>query len=484
MQIDYTFSDGSASATGSVTVDIVASNDAPTAIDDAFSATEAQIAGATSATPLLLGNLITGGTPDSDLEGNTLAVQSVSLGSVVVTDSDTNLTVEPVVTEGLGAGEVAQFRIRIDNAPPTLADQDAHLEIDSDGDVRIWSDTGEDPFRGLGAGESATISFDYVLSDGQGGTDTASATVTVNGVNDAPVLDAGDTPVLAAVNEDAGAPSGAVGTLISSLVDLPGGGGFDNVSDPDGDPVAGIALTGTAGSGTWWYSTDGGTNWSLVGAVSNTSGRLLAADANTRLYFEPNANFNGTVTNAITFRAWDGSTGSNGTGGVNTSTNGGATAFSTATDTANITVTAVNDVPTATITAASYSATEQTALTLANTGISIGSANDPADGNAGSMTVTLSVGEGTLTVAAGNSGVTGITGSGTSSVTFTGTVTQINNLLGGVNQGGAEGTIAYTATSNNPSASTILTLLVNDNGNTGTGGALRPATPRRSTSPR
>ena len=128
--------------------------------------------------------------------------------------------------------------------------------------------------------------------------------------------------------------------------------------------------------------------------------------------------------------------------------------------------------PTATITAAGYSATEQTALTLANTGISIGSANDPADGNAGSMTVTLSVGEGTLTVTAGNSSVTGITGSGTSSVSFSGTVTQINNLLGGVNQGGAEGTVVYTATSDNPSASTILTLLVNDNGNTGTGGAL------------
>jgi len=41
-------------------------------------------------------------------------------------------------------------------------------------------------FEFLAQGETATESFDYTISDGNGGTDTATATVTINGVNDAP----------------------------------------------------------------------------------------------------------------------------------------------------------------------------------------------------------------------------------------------------------------------------------------------------------
>ena len=37
--------------------------------------------------------------------------------------------------------------------------------------------------------------------------------------------------------------------------------------------------------------------------VDDNFALLLAADADTRLYFQPNANFNGT--SSITFRAWD-----------------------------------------------------------------------------------------------------------------------------------------------------------------------------------
>ncbi|MDO9237872.1 MAG: DUF4347 domain-containing protein, partial [Aquabacterium sp.] len=91
-----------------------------------------------------------------------------------------------------------------------------------------------------------------------------------------------------------------------------------------------------------------------------------------------------------------------------------------------VTVSEVNTAPTATITPATYSATEQTSLTLHGTGLSI------ADSDAGSATVqaTLSVVSGTLTVSAGTTGVT-VSNSGTSSVTLSGTLTQINNLLSG-----------------------------------------------------
>jgi len=173
--------------------------------------------------------------------------------------------------------------------------------------------------------------------------DTASLTVTA--VNDAPVLNAAASPVLAAVLEDSGAPVGAVGTLVSSLVDLPGGGGLDNVADADTGAVTGIALTGTdSANGTWYYSIDNGANWNAVGVVSDAAALLLAADANARLYFQPNANFDGAVPGGITFRAWDQTSGVNG-GTADASINGGATAFSTANDTASISVTAVNDAP-------------------------------------------------------------------------------------------------------------------------------------------
>ena len=185
------------------------------------------------------------------------------------------------------------------------------------------------------------------------GLNTTSASVAINvaPVNDAPVLNGGATPVLTAENEDAGAPVGAVGTLVSSLVNLnpPAGGGLDNVTDADSGAVTGIALTDTnTANGTWFYSINNGSDWAAVGALTDSSALLLAADGSTRLYFQPAANFNGTVAAAITFRAWDQTSGIAGTK-VDTTTNGDTTAFSTATDTADITVNTVADAPVNTV---------------------------------------------------------------------------------------------------------------------------------------
>ena len=61
--------------------------------------------------------------------------------------------------------------------------------------------------------------------------------------------------------------------------------------------------------------------------------------------------------------------------------------------------------------------------------------------------MTLSVGEGTLSVTAGTSGAS-VSGSGTSSVTITGTAAQIKRLL---NTNGTS-TVSYFNNSNTPSA--------------------------------
>jgi hypothetical protein len=99
-----------------------------------------------------------------------------------------------------------------------------------------------------------------------------------------------------------------------------------------------IAITAASTSGTWFYSTNNGSTWAAVGGVSTASAKLLAADGATRLYFKPNANFKGTVASALTFRAWDRTTGGNGTN-VNVGVGGGTTAFSKFGDSASIVVT-------------------------------------------------------------------------------------------------------------------------------------------------
>jgi hypothetical protein len=116
----------------------------------------------------------------------------------------------------------------------------------------------------------------------------------------------------------------------------------------------------------------------------------------------------------------------------------------------------------ATIVPASYAATEQVGLALHGTGLSIGD----VDAGGASITATLSVVAGDLSVAAGTTGVI-VSGSGTNSVTLTGTLVQINDLLAG-NLGA---TAVYTISSDAPPASDTLTLTVNDGGNSGSGGA-------------
>ncbi|MDP3829183.1 MAG: hypothetical protein Q8Q74_21735, partial [Polaromonas sp.] len=202
------------------------------------------------------------------------------------------------------------------------------------------------------ANYNGNASFTFRADDALTGTTysgTATATITVNPVNDAPVLS--DTVLtLGTVNQNAAAPTGAVGSLVSTLV-----GG---VTDVDAGAVDGIAITGAnATNGTWYFTTDGGTTWRAMGSVSDTSALLLASNGNTRVYFQPAPGFSGTVADGLTIRAWDTTSGEAATK-VDTSSNGGTTAFSSATDTVSISAIDINDAPTLTATALSPTFTE------------------------------------------------------------------------------------------------------------------------------
>jgi VCBS repeat-containing protein len=247
-------------------------------------------------------------------------------GTIAFTDVDLIDTHSVTVTPG-GSGYLGSFTTSLTDSTGTGSGSLAwNFSVDNSA------------LQYLGEGQTVIQTYDVAIGDGA----VQTVQITITGDNDAPILNAAVNPVLGTVNEDAGAPVGVVGTLVSNIVGLGA-----NVSDVDNGAVTGIAITATATAlGKLWYSTDGGSTWQLAPAVSDSNALLLAADASTRIYFEPANDFNGTVANAITFRAWDQTSGTNGST-ANTSVNGGTTAFSAQTDTASLQVTAVNDGPVA-----------------------------------------------------------------------------------------------------------------------------------------
>ncbi|SDG56430.1 Hemolysin-type calcium-binding repeat-containing protein [Thalassobaculum litoreum DSM 18839] len=188
-------------------------------------------------------------------------------------------------------------------------------------------------------GPPDSVALNWTFKDGSSETTgTNQATITITGVNDAPALDDTKSPVLSGVAEDAAAPTNGSTAGSTTVSDLIAG-----ISDADSNPLQGMAVVAkNTSAGTLWYSTDGGSAWTEAPTVSTQSALLLESDA--RLYWQPNANVSGTVSDALTFRAWDRTAGSNGNT-ADTTTSGGTSAFSTSTDTVSITVSAVNDAP-------------------------------------------------------------------------------------------------------------------------------------------
>jgi VCBS repeat-containing protein/CshA-type fibril repeat protein len=294
---------------------------------------------------------------------------------------------------------------------------------------------------------------------------TDTAEITVSSVNDAPVL---ASTALNMVNEyeDFAAPVGAVGTLVSSLV-----GG---VSDVDTGAVKGLAITAAdASNGSWYFTTDGGTNWNPLGTPSATNAVLLASDANTRLYFQPNANYNGIQATALTVRAWDQTSGTNGSLNVDTSSNGGSTAFSAATNTVSLNVIALNDAPTilnsTPIISAAGLANENTPLVLGSI-FTLGEIDLARFEGTNKGQITLSVPHGGfvidttgITVTAGTQATDrnglGDWGGGTTTLSFTGTLAQLQTALN---------TVKYVA-GDNPDNSETITVTLDDLTNFGLG---------------
>jgi hypothetical protein len=299
---------------------------------------------------------------------------------------------------------------------------------------------------------AASLQFD--LSDlgntGSGGAQTASATqsITVLPVNDAPVFVSASN--FTSITED---QVGNAGQAVSTL--------YSN-SDVDSGAVSGVAIRGlVSGNGVWQYSIDGGSNWSAVGAVSDTSALLLRSSD--RLRFVPDGI--AADSGSISFYIWDQTSGSAG-GTADVSTRGGSTAYSSNAGSASITVTAVNDAPVVATTGSALAYTENGAATAVDPGLTVGDADST---HLAGATVTISAGfassEDTLAFTNQN-GISGSWNPGTGVLTLAGsaTVAQYQAALR---------SIVYVNSSDNPSTTTRTVSFVVDDGSANSTAATR-----------
>ena len=179
----------------------------------------------------------------------------------------------------------------------------------------------------------ATTGIAGTMVDASSGGGTASfssladtATLTVTAVNDAPVLTPA-SPSLGFSNLKTAIDFSLSNTFINH------GAGTTTITDVDhGDAVGGIAVIGTSGYGYWSYSLNG-TSFNTIRNINPSSALLLPNTA--LLCYTPDGVHEESPT--ITYRAWDASIGTAGRM-IDTTNNGGNTAFSSSFDTAKLTL--------------------------------------------------------------------------------------------------------------------------------------------------
>ncbi|WP_281238131.1 Ig-like domain-containing protein [Flavobacterium praedii] len=199
---NYTMSDGTFTDVAIIDITITGMNDAPVAVDDAYTTDEDTVV---ALTPL------TTGIADSDLEG---AVSIVSINGVALTPG------------------IAQV-IAVTNGTVTITA------------AGVISFTPNANYNG-------SVTFPYVIVDTDGVTDTADVVITVNAVNDAPVANndtattTEDTPVTINVATNvAGLDTDVDGTIDVATVDLdPATAGIQPTFTVTGEGTYSVAATG------------------------------------------------------------------------------------------------------------------------------------------------------------------------------------------------------------------------------------------------
>ncbi|MGI0487175.1 cadherin-like domain-containing protein [Pantanalinema rosaneae CENA516] len=353
-------------------------------------------------------------------------------------DEDTNLTITGVSVTDIDAG-TSPIRVNLTVTNGVLNVSSLPGLTITGNNSRIVSITGSvdnvntalGNFNYLGnANFNGTDTLTIVANDngntGNGGALTATQTIgiTVNAINDAPLL---TVPTSLTVAED-------TNLTLSGIT----------ITDVDsGASTIEIALTATQGTITLGtvppgvaVSDNGTSNVTLIGTLTD----LRTALANSTLRYLGNPDYNGADIITVT---------------VNDRGNTGFGGPLTVTRDINVTVTPVNDPPTLTLPGA-QTVSEDTDLVL--TGIN-GIALTDVDSGTSPIRVSIGVTSGTLILASTN-GITFVSGSNNNrTATFTGTVEDVRAALG---------TLTYRPNANYNGADT-LTVSINDQGNTGAG---------------
>ncbi len=267
---------------------------------------------------------------DTDLESATVSLTDIETddrflfnGTAVTSNTSANATGVTGLTFDVSAdGATLTF-----NGSAAMTDYETVLESIS------FENTSENPVAG-----DRTI--ELTVNDGDVNSNTATSTITVVPVNDAPVLTSSATMALDDVQYDdtITPPSKTVADIIATS------SVGDPITDADGDPegIAVVSVDDT--NGTWQFSTDSGTTWtdfSTVGIVASNNAVVL--DTNAQIRFLPDGT-ESAQTLTMTFHAWDtmwdATTGELASGdvGVDASTVGSISPFSNATDTISVNV--------------------------------------------------------------------------------------------------------------------------------------------------
>ncbi|PIF73665.1 VCBS repeat-containing protein [Variovorax sp. 54] len=276
----------------------------------------------------------------------------------------------PTSTTVTITGTLAQINSRINAISVALPDAPgAALPSDWNGTFTVTvvvndqGHTGDRPGVLAPGDNNTTGTFDYENGVDNRLVTTRTFVFTVAPVNDAPVVVGGTTEALPDVTEDVGtnAAGSTVGSLFGSqfddAADLIDNSGIGATPGSTSDNFFGVAITGHTpdpAQGVWQYSLDSGVSWTPVGARTDGTALVLAADA--QLRFVPAANFHGTPT-TLTVRLVETDTNndsatadptSGSTVNVAGANNGGTTIYSAGTIVLSTTVINVNDRPTAT----------------------------------------------------------------------------------------------------------------------------------------
>jgi CSLREA domain-containing protein len=361
----------------------------------------------------------------SAANSNQISVADVDLGAnaIKITLTATNGTLTLSTTAGLA------FSVGDGTADPTMTFTGLLANVNTALNGMTYT-----PTSGFNGAASLQIISDDQGNTGTGGplTDNDTVNITVNPPSQAPVVTA--TAGNLAYTENAGAVAIDPGLTVTDgdSTDLVGASvaitaGFVSADDTLAF-VNQLGITGSYNSGTGILTLTGTTT------VANYQTAL-------RSVTYTNSSENPTASRTVTFSADDGTNIGHATRGI--------------------TITAVNDGPVNTVPGAQSTA-QNTPLTFSS-----GSGNHIAvsdvDAGTNAIQVTLTATHGTLTLN-GTAGLAFTVGDGTAdpTMTFTGTVTNINAAMDGMT---FTPTLAFSGTA-------TVTITSNDQGNTGTGGPL------------